>query len=241
MNKIGETGWSLFSHLFFHPDGRLCGVQGGKDFEAFEIAPPPPCHDWDWVNGATHPDSNSPFLVKNLAAKGTTLAIDDVKGALKFNAFEFLFFDPSGMFYGVTGGKLYKGVLKGPSTAKQWLHTAKLLGVSGWDSFDFLFLDPEGILHGVKNGKLHRRSPPTDTHDNWLESSTLIGTSGRSDFKFLFFMSNGELYGVHQDNFYKGSPPTQAVSSDKWLNSSTLIGKGGWNEFKFLMSPVKMI
>ena len=235
MKKIGESGWSRCSHLFFHPDGRLCATIDFRSKDLLEAAPPPPAGDWDWVKIYSQQSSSS-SLERQKAENGTSL---DSEKEIKWPKYKFLFFDPDGQLYGVPDDKLYKGAFTNDQEAQQWLNSAKLVGVSGWASYDFLFFDPEGILYGVKNGKFHRRSPPTDTSDDWLESSTLIGTTGWSDFKFLFFMSNGELYGVHQDNFYKGSPPTQAVSSDEWLNSSTLIGKGGWNQFKFLISPVK--
>lgn len=80
---IGKDGWSTFSHLFFHPDGELCGV---NDF--FVKAPPPSSsltQKWEWV------------------AQATVISRND------WSSFKFLFFDPDGMLYGVHDGKLYKG------------------------------------------------------------------------------------------------------------------------------------
>ena len=51
LKMIGKEGWSTFSHLFFHPDGELCGV---NDF--FVKAPPPSSsltQQWEWVAQAT--------------------------------------------------------------------------------------------------------------------------------------------------------------------------------------------
>lgn len=99
--NIGELGWDRFSHLFFHPDGELCGV---KDY--FVKAPPPSSNtslQWDWVTHAT------------------------LVGRSGWESFKFLFFDPDGKLYGVKDNKLYSGTL--PSNAQEeWINSAKLVG-----------------------------------------------------------------------------------------------------------------
>ncbi|XP_078363500.1 uncharacterized protein LOC144647587 [Oculina patagonica] len=154
-----------------------------------------------------------------------------------WNGFQFLFFDPEGMLYGVYNDKFYKR-LPPAYGSDNWIGTATLVGTHGWSFFKFLFFDPEGILYGVfKNGKFHKRSPPTAGNDNWLGSSTLIGATGWNRFHKLFFMADGDLYGVFDGKFFKRSSPTH--ERDDWLGSSKKIGSAGWHLFKFLMSALK--
>lgn len=219
MERIGESGWNEFQHLFFHPDGDLCGV--ARDASQLVKAPTP---------------SNPSTLQQDWCKHATT--VSDNMGNFKL-----LFFDPEGNLYGVKEDKLYMWPL--PSNAEdKWLDSPKLVGPSGWSFFNFLFFDPMGILHGVnfKSGTLHKRTPPTDPTDDWLGTSTLIGTDWRG-FRFLFFMSNGKLYAVLQDreNLHKGSPPTQRMPCEKWLASARIIDEAGFNVFQFLMSPIKVI
>lgn len=152
--------------------------------------------------------------------------------------FQFLFFDPDGILYGVYKSKFYKGLPPGfPGTDPKWLGIASLVGSDGWSIFKFLFFDPIGTLYGVIKGNLYRRSPPTDPANCWLVTPSQIGTGGWEDFQFFFFMPDNDLYVVRQDKFLKRSPPTYG-SSDDWMGSAETIGSVGWSMFKFLVSPV---
>ena len=150
--------------------------------------------------------------------------------------FQFLFFDPSGVLYGVTEGKLYKGYP--PSHYSfNWIASATLVGGGGWNVFKFLFFDPQGVLYGVQNDRLSRRYPHTDPPVTWIDNSQLIGTGAWGGFQHLFFMADGQLYGVHNDRLYRGPPPSLPYKT--WLKANNKINRSCRSVFKFLMAPLK--
>ena len=99
--------------------------------------------------------------------------------------FQFLFFDPNGVLYGVTEGKLYKGDPP-EHHSFNWIASATLVGGGGWNVFKFLFFDPQGVLYGVQNDRLSRGYLPTDPPVNWIDNSQLIGTGAWGWFSAPF-------------------------------------------------------
>ena len=102
----------------------------------------------------------------------------------RWSVFQFLFFDPRGILYGVENGKFLK---RAPPkfASDNWLRSATLIGTGGWNRFQFLFFMADGDLYGVHSGKFYKRSVPTHGGDNWLRSAKMIGTGGWSVFKYL--------------------------------------------------------
>ena len=101
-------------------------------------------------------------------------------GSGGWSVFQFLFFDPQGILYGVVDGRFHK---RGPPeyASDGWLQSSTLVGSTGWSDFQFLFFTADGELYGVNQDNLYELSQ----RDDWLASSTLIGTNGWSEFKFL--------------------------------------------------------
>ena len=65
------------------------------------------------------------------------LATSTLIGSSGWNGFQFLFFMPDGILFGVNNGKFYKR--SPPAYASDnWLGSAEMIGSGGWKVFKFL-------------------------------------------------------------------------------------------------------
>ncbi|XP_078363202.1 uncharacterized protein LOC144647292 isoform X2 [Oculina patagonica] len=170
---IGNVGWKDFKFLFFDPDGVLYGVHNTTD-KFYKRCPPAgtPGSDPDWIGNAT------------------------LLGSGGWCNYKFLFFDTSGILYGVENesGKFHRRIPPTDPT-DNWLGSSTLIGTGGWNDFQLLYFmpatdRPDGELYGVYKDKFYKGPPPTHgsgSSDNWLGSAETetIGSVGWSKFKFL--------------------------------------------------------
>jgi len=211
---IGVSDWNqdfIFPMVgvFLHPDGTLYNLNVNNIYKG--PLPQQPSTQLFWINfSATlvcslsdvtlntlgvpffDPDGKLYFVkddrlctMPSNSAESSQCSYTKV-GTSGWSSFEFLFFDPEGILYGVENGKLHK---RGPPTAADdnWLATSTLIGTAGWSDFQLLFFMSSGKLYGVFHDKFYKGLPPNQSIDayTWMASSTLIGESGWSQFAML--------------------------------------------------------
>ena len=172
------------------------------------------------------------FDPDNPSTKAVTLI-----GNSGWDDFQFLFFDPEGILYGVYDDKLYK--LEGSVSRSCWRldWNSNTCGKTWMVQLQFLLFDPKGILHGVEKGRFHtgpshicicKWPMVKNIHPDWRW--------GVGWFSFPF-LTGWHLVWRQRWQVYKRSSPT--AENDDWSGTAEMIGAGGWELSKFLMTPLE--